>query len=630
MINNYSDVVILAGGLGTRLKSISPNLPKPMFKVGDKPVLENLIEICKENGFYNITISVGFNYQIICDYFNNGSKFGVNINYSIEDKPLGTTGAIYKSLPLLGNTFIVLYGDTFINVSLNKLYEKHLLINADATLFLHPNDHPHDSDLIEIDNNNFIKKIHGYPHFDNYLRNLVNAGIYVLNKDIFIQNSHLNNTKDIAKYFFPELLKRNYKLYGYISTEYIKDMGTPERYNAVIDDFNKGKPDKLSYNKLQKAIFLDRDGTINIHNGYIKSVDEIIIENNVASAIKNINDNLYLAICVTNQPVIARGELSFEQLDKIHGKIDYHLGLYGAHIDRYYVCPHHPDGGFPGEIEELKYNCDCRKPNTKLIDLAVNEMNISRRESWFIGDSTSDILAGKRSGLQTILLRTGLAGFDGKYNIEPDYVMNNLEDATNWILNEEIKLIQKISEILPVLVKCNLILIGGLARSGKSTLAKTIENEIKKQNLNCHSISMDGWLLDNDERNESTLITKKYSIDKLINLINSKKNEVFEIPIYCRKNKKIKFIKKVLINEEDILIIEGVPALCFKELLNISNYNIYIEIDEQNRYDRFFNDYISRGVNINWIDNLFKLRLKNEFRDVIDSKKFADTIIKLK
>ena len=116
----------------------------------------------------------------------------------------------------------------------------------------------------------------------------------------------------------------------------------------------------------------------------------------MAEAIKLINKSGYLVVVVTNQPVIARGEVTESELQLIHNKMETELGTEGAYLDAIYYCPHHPDKGFEGEIERLKIECDCRKPKPGMFFRAAEDFNIDLCSSWMIGDSENDILAGKK------------------------------------------------------------------------------------------------------------------------------------------------------------------------------------------------------------------------------------------
>ena len=181
-------------------------------------------------------------------------------------------------------------------------------------------------------------------------------------------------------------------------------MGTPDRYYSVCCDFKEGRVSNKNLKNMQKAIFLDRDGTINKYVGFLRNIEEFELIDGVDESIKMINNSGYLAIVITNQPVIARGEVTTEELDRIHNKMETLLGKSGAYLDGVYYCPHHPDKGFEGEISNLKIDCECRKPKPGLILQAAKDFNIDLNNSWMIGDSKNDILCGKNAGCKTALI----------------------------------------------------------------------------------------------------------------------------------------------------------------------------------------------------------------------------------
>jgi D,D-heptose 1,7-bisphosphate phosphatase len=184
------------------------------------------------------------------------------------------------------------------------------------------------------------------------------------------------------------------------------------------------------------AIFLDRDGTINQEVNHLSSQEQFELIDGVGEAICQINVAGILAVVVTNQPVIARGELEESELKVIHNKMDTLLGRHGAYLDRLYYCPHHTDSGFEGEIKALKFDCDCRKPKIGLFTQAKNDLNIVLEKSWVVGDSARDILAAQNAGMKSVLVRTGHAGKDGSYEVTPDFVAENLNEAVRLILKE--------------------------------------------------------------------------------------------------------------------------------------------------------------------------------------------------
>ena len=430
----YKQVVILAGGEGTRLKAISGDTPKSMVLINSKPILQHLIEQCVKYGFLDIRLLVSFGSDDIERYFGDGSNFGVSIEYYIDNTLKGTAGALLDVLESLDDYFLVLYGDTYFEINLNKIWSFHNLQSSDATLFVHPNDHPYDSDLVELDDNFRIKTIHKYPHDKNWRRNLVNAAVYVITKSALFGIKSPLKKMDIAKELFPLMIKNGNKLYGYMSTEYIKDMGTPDRLESVKHDISSGKVSKLNYSSKKKAIFLDRDGVINHEVGHLSSTKQFKLIDGASDAIRLLNLAGFITVVVTNQPVIARGMLGYNGLRIIHNKMETLLGNENAYIDKIYYCPHHPDRGFKGEISELKVDCSCRKPEPGLLLRASDEMSVSLEDSWIVGDRTADILAGSRVGMNTILVKTGFAGKDEKYIVEPDFIVTDLSEAVDLIL----------------------------------------------------------------------------------------------------------------------------------------------------------------------------------------------------
>lgn len=428
--------VIQAGGKGTRISEITGDvIPKPMLEISGYPILYHQMMNLKKNGITDITVIIGHLGNVIKDYFGDGKQFGLNISYVEEDpqKPLGTAGSLYFLKDKLKENFVFLLADVFIDIDFEKMEQYHIANNADVTLLTHPNGHPFDSDLVVEEGG--VVKAFDYKSNDrttyNY-KNLVNAGVMIFSPSVFKYLTDLrkyNYEKDII---VP--LINDGKVVSYKSSEYAKDMGTPERYRRVQEDYNSGICDAKNLANKQKAIFLDRDGTINEYVGFLRKEEDFRLIPGVSEAIKKINNSGYLAIVVTNQPVIARGEVTEEELEEIHKKMETLLGLDGAYIDDIYYCPHHPDKGFEGEIPELKIECDCRKPKTGMLEKAAREHNIDLSSSIMIGDSTLDIKMAENAGMQSVLLKTGQKGEDGKYEVSPTLIAEDLNDAINKII----------------------------------------------------------------------------------------------------------------------------------------------------------------------------------------------------
>jgi D-glycero-D-manno-heptose 1,7-bisphosphate phosphatase len=403
--------VIMAGGRGTRISSIASDIPKPMIKIAGKPVLEHEIECLREQGFNDIIITVSHLGNIIMDYFGDGSSispvtgkpFGVNIEYFFENEPLGNAGALFKIKDKLTEDFLLLNADAMFDVDFNRFVKYHKECGGLVTLFTHPNSHPYDSGLIIANENNAVEKwLAKEDERPEYYRNRVNAGLHVISPkvlDVQIDTPKIDLDRQLLK-----PLSGTGKMFCYDSPEYVKDMGTPERYEAVCKDFTQGRIRGKNLRNKQKAIFLDRDGTINKYVGFLRNIDDFELLQGVAEAIRKINNSGYLAVVVTNQPVIARGEVTFEQLQEIHNKMETLLGKEGAYLDGIYFCPHHPHKGYEGEIPELKFDCECRKPKAGMLFNAAEDFNIDLSQSWMVGDGENDVQAGLNAGCKTVLI----------------------------------------------------------------------------------------------------------------------------------------------------------------------------------------------------------------------------------
>ena len=430
-------LVIVAGGKGKRLAAQFEDLPKALVPVGGKPVLQHQLEFAVASGIDTVTIFAGHLAAKIQDFVGDGSRFGLEVRVLVEKEPLGNAGAVARALDVLPEHFFVVYGDVMLAVDLGRMAAQHLERNADFTTFVHPNDHPHDSDLLEVDASGWVKASHTYPHPEGiFFNNLVNASLYVIRRDA-LRPWAGRGPLDFVKDIMAGLLARGGCVLAYRSNDYIKDMGTPARLGAVESDWRAGKLDLTKANADVPAVFLDRDGTLNLENGFLRSVEDFELVAGAGAALRTLRQAGFRLVVLTNQPVIARGEASEADVAAIHRRLEWELGLAGAYLDAIYVCPHHPDRGFAGERSELKITCDCRKPATGLLRRACEDLHIDVAHSWMIGDQSRDIEMARRAGLRSVLVRTGLAGNDGKFAVEPDHVACDISTAAEYIVGQQ-------------------------------------------------------------------------------------------------------------------------------------------------------------------------------------------------
>ena len=391
-------VVVIAGGQGTRIVSVNSEIPKAMIPIAGKPILEYEVEMAKRYGYTDFLFIIGHMGDQIEHYFEDGRRWNVNIEYYKEEKPLGTAGALGCLKNKLTEDFFVFYGDTVMDFDMDAMLAYHKEKQADATLFLHPNDHPYDSDIVELTTDGRVLKFCNKPHVHDFVsHNMVNAALFIFSPKV-LEQIEVGTKSHIEKHVLPPCLDKGMNLFGYVSFEYIKDMGTPDRYYSVCDDVTSGKVGRLNRRYTRPAIFLDRDGVISKEVNLLCKPEQVELIEGVGEAIRYINQTGYLAIVVTNQPVIARNLCSLEELDYIHAKLETLLGYERAYLNAIYYCPHHPDAGYPEERKEYKIKCTCRKPAPGMLLQAAKDWNIDMGQSYMIGDRSSDVQAGENAG----------------------------------------------------------------------------------------------------------------------------------------------------------------------------------------------------------------------------------------
>lgn len=431
--------VILAGGRGTRLGALAAEVPKPLIELAGTPVLEHQITSLRRSGVTDLVLCVGYLGQRIVDRLGDGSRLGVRVRYVFEDRPLGTAGPLAALADDLGEDFLVLYGDVLCDMDFAKLVTYHRDRGWAVTLTAHPNDHPHDSDLLLVTGDGRLTGVVGkaQPRERAY-PNLVNAGVCVLTRRALagrVPGIPADLEHDVVR---PLVAAGAVGVYR--TSEYLRDMGTPDRLRECEEDLRSGRVGGLRRGVPQRAVFFDRDGTLNTYRGLLTDPEQIEVPESAAAGVRAANRAGRLAIVVTNQPVVARNLVSEERLAEIHHRLETLLGRHGAYLDAIYYCPHHPDAGYPEENPALKIACACRKPGTALVDRAVAEFGIDRSRSYLVGDSTVDIVTGLAAGVRTVLLGTGLAGSDGKYpDAVPDLRAADVREAVRLLLADGLR-----------------------------------------------------------------------------------------------------------------------------------------------------------------------------------------------
>ena len=424
----------------TNLAGKSPRFS--MTPIAGKPLLQWQIESLARSGARFVLVLCHKEAADIKDVLGDGSKFGLKISYAFEERPSGTGGAMYYAAKTFKESFVFLEGDVLLDVDFDAFLKAHKKHGAIITALARPVAYPETSDmLITREDGRILKILPGGEKREEYYENLSYGGVYAVSKFFLETFSDMDEPIDMD--FADDLFAPSVAIegaYAYRSAEYVRRLD--ERNLDELDSAAKsGLVLGRNRRSVKRAIFLDRDGVLNVFGNFVTKPEMLHLKDDAASALKRVNASSYLAVCITNQPVVARGETTVETLAEIHYRLQDLLGAGGAYLDALYYCPHHPDKGFPGEVPELKIDCDCRKPKIGLLLRAKKDLNIDLSSSWFVGDTHQDVQTGINAGCRTILVTSGDPNPAAKYpEAKPDYVCKDLAEAVDIILSLENKI----------------------------------------------------------------------------------------------------------------------------------------------------------------------------------------------
>jgi D,D-heptose 1,7-bisphosphate phosphatase len=621
--------VILAGGKGTRLGKLTETIPKPMLPLNGKPLLEYHIALCKKYGIEEVVVLVNHLKDPIQQHFGNGEKFGLPISYYEEPEPLGTVGGIKAIEAELSEDFLVLYGDVLVDMDLSRLFDFHRAKQSEATLVVHPNDHPFDSDLVELDENDRVSAVWPKPHNGaRYYHNMVNAAVYLFSPKV-LQHLEKGVKADFGKDIFPKLY-RQVAMFGYNTTEYLKDMGTPDRLSQVEADVKSGKVAARNLQNKQRCLFLDRDGVLNPDYDLIHKVEDMELYPFTADAVKRINKSHFLSVVTTNQSVVARGLTDIKGLGEIHKKMESLLGDAGAKLDAIYYCPHHPHGGFEGENPLYKMECTCRKPKAGMHLQAAERFNIDLANSYMIGDSERDTGAGKNAGCTTIGVRTGHGQKNSR--LEPDYMFDNLKEAVDFVLDEPFKETGNwiVEQALAEQDKKPLVIaVAGNSRSGKSTLSAYLKERLQKSGLSVLLVKCDDWIMPKAQRKATVeQVEENFQQEKLTDDLSAiLAGKIVQIQRYSDHPDKPALTKTYHYASESVVILDGVTTLLSEDMRRLSSVKLYKESKEPERLERVRKLYRWKGREDKEIEALIAQRMQGEYPLIEATKQWADRLV---
>lgn len=386
------EVILLAGGLGTRLQGVNPHLPKSLAPVAGKAFLSIVIDALFEHNIDRIILSLSYKAQDIIHFIADHYPGDSRIQCVVEPKALGTGGAIkFASQFLSADRFFALNSDTFFDIDLEGMKSFAVSRNADLVLAAKRMLKPHRYGTIDIGDNDQIQKFNEKKELDY---GWINGGVYWMKKSVlndFVIGDVFSFEKEIL-----EKKGGNTGLYAYKSDEAFIDIGIPEDYFRAQNWFSSERLQQLRNQKSNRVLFLDRDGVINVllPGDYVKNWDEFVFKKDVFEGLRSVNDFFGKMIIITNQQGIAKGKYTHGDLEQIHLQMKNELSRQGIEIDGVYFCPH---------LESE--NCNCRKPKPGMFFYAKQDFpNIDLEQSFFVGDQATDVLAAKAAGIQSIAL----------------------------------------------------------------------------------------------------------------------------------------------------------------------------------------------------------------------------------
>jgi len=626
--------VILVGGKGTRLGSVTSQLPKPLVPVNGKALLDRQLDQLRRYDVTDVTLLASHLSEQVEAHVEARADVLPRVRIYREHAPLGTAGGLHEIADELTDPFLLVYGDVLFDVDLRRLIAAHRAWSGLATLVVHPNDHPYDSDLVEIDAGNRVTAVHSKPHAPGqHFHNLVNAGMYVLSPRIldFIPKGV---STDFGRDIFPAIFATE-RIFGYATPEYIKDMGTPDRLARVSADEASGKVARWNLEHSRPAVFLDRDGVINEANGYIDSPEKLRIIPGVADAVHRLNQSDYLSIVVTNQPAVARNLTTLDGLDAIHRKLESELGEHHAWLDAIFFCPHHPDGGFPGENVALKIDCACRKPKAGMIDEARARLNIDMARSYIVGDSARDILCGKTAGVTTIGVRSGEGCKDVALSSRPDFMCEDLPEAVEFILNppwsQELEALARdiVSRLKQQRDRPLAIAIAGNSRAGKSTFAELLRRELQHHGVAALKVSLDDWLVPRAERTAAMGVMDRFQVAEIerdVAALISRRpvsHQPYDALTGAPRGDAIVYLAE----DVEVIILDGVVALGTEPLRTLSDVSVFIDVSLEAWRTRGAAFLAWKGHSPEEIETILAGRTIDEFSVIAAHARWASAVV---
>lgn len=374
-----TQAVFLVGGLGTRLKHLTQSTPKPMIEVAGRPFLDILVEEAARQGFTDILLLGGYLGEQMTARYDGKTVRGATVRVLVEPAPMGTGGAVKFALPHLAPQFLLANGDTFFDINLRALAAQ--VPDRGGVMALRSGVEGARYGRVGFDDG-FVCSFHAPGERDG---GPINGGIYALDREIMARIG--DGPVSLEGAVFPELAREGL-LQGQAFSDYFIDIGIPEDLERARAEL----PARLT----RPALFLDRDGVLNIDKGYLHRQEDFVWIDGARDTVRLANDKGWFVFVVTNQAGVARGYYEERDIGVLHAFMQEELAASGAHIDAFEYCPHHPEGTRPGYDKA----CDRRKPGPGMIRDLLKAWPVDAARSFLVGDMPHDVAAAEAAGIR--------------------------------------------------------------------------------------------------------------------------------------------------------------------------------------------------------------------------------------
>jgi histidinol-phosphate phosphatase family protein len=626
---------VIAGGFGTRAHALTGDrIPKALLPVAGVPIIFRQMRVLRREGVTVLTVLAGYlGDQLAAPVAEEARSLGLAVNVRIEDKPLGTAGCLSTLCGVDSDTLLV-SGDMLFDIALPPLIAFHRAQDAVITVIAHPNDHPRTSDLILVREGLVTAVLPRAAPRAHDERNLVPAGIHLASPNFFTRIP-AGQKLDMIADVLPQLVASGARVAAYQTPEYIRDVGTAARHATAERDLAKGCVEALNLRHKRPAIFFDVDGVLNEEPGGRGALkpDDVVLIPGAGAAVAETHRKKFLTVAITNRAQVARGDITFDELDHILGRLEALLAEHGGVLDRIYVCPHHPDRGFAGEVTALKIVCECRKPGALLFRRAMEELPIDRGRSVAIGNSLRDIGAARAAGVWAYGVRTGYGCRDperypggAQAAPVPDLMFDDVGDAVRFALSYQARaasLLKAIDQRKEQLV----IGICGRSRSGKSVLAHALVRALKDVGRDCLHVRLDDWIVPAAERTPDDTAEIRNRVDLLAPLVAKlRARQTATAPGYDVAAR----VQGTPVTYDPtghrLILVEGVFA-AHRSVRSMIDLAVFVDSPERVQRARFDALYRWKRFDDAAIEELWRARMTDEWAVVDAQRKHCDMII---